>query len=58
MIETNGERESGKSVLAARPDDDIIHIIHIHMVWISLVLWHINHCRLFNAKSIFIQISK
>ena len=23
----------------------------------GLVLWHINHCRLFNAKSIFIQIN-
>ena len=23
---------------------------------VVLVLWHINHCRLFNAKSIFIQI--
>ncbi len=23
----------------------------------SLVLWYINHCRLFNAKSIFIHIN-
>ena len=22
-----------------------------YLVWFSLVLWHINHCRLFNAKS-------
>ena len=22
------------------------------MVWFSLVLWHINHCKLFNAKFI------
>ena len=21
------------------------------MIWFGLVLWHINHCRLFNAKS-------
>ena len=21
------------------------------MIWFSWVLWHINHCRLFNAKS-------
>ena len=21
------------------------------MIWCGLVLWHINHCRLFNAKS-------
>ena len=21
------------------------------MIWLGLVLWHINHCRLFNAKS-------
>ena len=25
-------------------------------VWFSLVLWHINHCRLSNTKSIFIHI--
>ena len=25
------------------------------MVWSGLVLWHINHCRLFNAESIFIR---
>ena len=25
--------------------------------WFGLVLWHINHCRLFNAKSIFIRIN-
>ena len=23
--------------------------------WLGLALWHINHCRLFNAKSIFIH---
>ena len=22
-----------------------------HMIWFDLVLWYINHCRLFNAKS-------
>ena len=26
--------------------------------WFGLALWHINHCRLFNVKSIFILISK
>ena len=25
------------------------------LVWFGLVLWHIKHCRLFNAKSIFIH---
>ena len=24
-----------------------------HLVWLGWVLWHINHCRLFNAKSSF-----
>ena len=28
-----------------------IHIYWIYRVWFSWVLWHINHCRLFNAKS-------
>ena len=26
-------------------------------VWFGLVLWHINLCRLFNAKSIFMWIT-
>ena len=26
------------------------------MIWFGLVLWHINCCRLFNAKSSFIHI--
>ena len=28
-----------------------------HLVWLGLVLWQINYCRLFNTKSIFIHIS-
>ena len=28
-----------------------IYISQIYMIWFGLVLWHINHCRLFNAKS-------
>ena len=27
------------------------------LFWFDLVLWHINHYRLFNAKSIFIHIN-
>ena len=30
--------------------------IKLFLVWFVWVLWHINLCRLFNAKSIFIQI--
>ena len=30
---------------------------HTLEVLFSLVSWHINHCRLFNAKSIFIRIN-
>ena len=30
---------------------------HSGLLWFGLVLWHINHCRLFNAKSIFIHIN-
>ena len=26
------------------------------MIWFGWVLWHINHCRLFDAKSIFMQM--
>ena len=28
-----------------------IHINWIYMIWFAWVLWHINHCALFNAKS-------
>ena len=28
-----------------------IHIYWIYMIWFGLVLWHINHWRLFDAKS-------
>ena len=27
--------------------------LYIYMIWLGWVLWHINHCRLFNAKSSF-----
>ena len=27
------------------------YIFNIYMIWFGWVLWHINHCRLFNAKS-------
>ena len=29
---------------------------HAEAIWFSLVLWHINYCILFNAKSIFIHV--
>ena len=40
----------------------IAFIIHSYLhfvclVWFGLVLWHINHYRLFNAKSIFVHIN-
>ena len=51
--------------LFLKKSKDIIQISHIailffffYLLQYGLVLWHINHCRLFNAKSIFIQISK
>ena len=30
-------------------------ILLIFLRWFGLVLWHVNHCRIFNAKSIFIH---
>ena len=33
------------------------YILKIYdLVWFGLVLWHINHCRLFNAQSLYIYI--
>ena len=30
---------------------DLVHTLSIkYMIWLGLILWHINHCRLFNAK--------
>ena len=31
-------------------------LVYLSLVWFGLVLWHIKHCRLFYAKSIFIHI--
>ena len=28
-----------------------MYIYQMYWVWFGLVLWHINHCRLFNTKS-------
>ena len=39
--------------------DDIYLYIYTRgfgLVWFGLVLWHINNCRLFNAKSIFLHM--
>ena len=36
----------------------LLEEIHNHLLfWFGWVLWHINLCRLFNAKSIFIHIN-
>ena len=50
MIGRSDERGSGISVLAARHDDQDDDDDDDRF---GLVLWHINLCRLFNAKSIF-----
>ena len=34
------------------PNPLYTNILNIYdLVWFGLILWHINHCRLFNAKS-------
>ena len=33
------------------PNPFYTYIYKISMIWFYWVLWHINHCRLFNAKS-------
>ena len=33
------------------PNPLYTYILNIYMVWFGWVLWHINHCRLFNPKS-------
>ena len=33
------------------PNPLYTYILDIYMFWFGWVLWHINHCRLFNAKS-------
>ncbi len=47
-IEVNYSQQCGKHQLIWSIGD---------LIWFSLVLWHFNHCRLFNAKSIFIHIN-
>ena len=33
------------------PNPVYTYILNIDMIWFGWVLWHINHCWLFNAKS-------
>ena len=33
------------------PNPLYTYILNIYRIWFGRVLWHINHCRLFNAKS-------
>ena len=33
------------------PNPLYLYIYQIYLVWFGWVLWHINHCKLFNAKS-------
>ena len=39
------------NTLTPRPMSGTLYIYQIYMIWFGGVLWHINHCRLFNAKS-------
>ena len=32
------------------------YILNIYMIWFGWLLWYINHCRLFNAKSSYTYI--
>ena len=49
------------SMMPLGPINEVIHFDLCHRLGlrfkVGLVLWHINLCRLFNAKSIFIQIN-
>ena len=38
-------------------DFSLYYSLSLNEVWFGLVLWHINHCRLLNAKSSFIHIN-
>ena len=33
------------------PNPLYTYILNVYMIWFGLVLWHINHCMLLNAKS-------
>ena len=52
----------GTSTIIGYLMPNLLHIyiyiyIYIYMIWFRKVLWHINHCRLFNAKfSLYIYI--
>ena len=39
-----------------KPGRSIIKMISFDLVWFGLILWYINHVRLFNAKSICVHI--
>ena len=50
------ETKKMKKLLTNIPVDNITELHKLMVGWLVgwLDLWHINHCRLFNAKSIFI----
>ena len=37
------------------PNPLYTYIYETYMIWFGLVLWHVNHCRLFNAESSLIK---
>ena len=41
----------GISTIVGRYQILFLHMYWIYMIWFGWVLWHINHCRLFKAKS-------
>ena len=45
------------TILGYLMPNPFIHIYQIYMICFGWVLWHINHCRLFNAESFFTCIS-
>ena len=50
-IEENNYKNMYKSLKSCKNVD-------FGLVWFGLVLWHINHCSLFNAKSISIHMNR
>ena len=54
------ERLISKSQVATETElnlDQRLALVWFGLVWFGFILWHINHCRLFNAKS-FLYIYK
>ena len=56
-LKSFSEIKSTKMLSSKKSESHLLMFVSLHIVWFGLILWYINHCWLFNAKSICIHIN-